>query len=138
MGGGAGGGGAALTPARAQAHHTPGATMPPWRITTMALTGFHSIARAFLDGKAKRLKNDNTDGYRLMYHGNTIAIHAGQGRIQATLAGWDTVTTRARVNQLARMMGSGLRIERSKGECLIWDRMAQTRTPLADSEWINL
>jgi hypothetical protein len=57
------------------------------------------ITTAFLAGKAKSLGNTSTDGKSLFLHGNMIARHAGE-KLEVTLAGWPTVTTRERLNAL--------------------------------------
>ena len=42
----------------------------------------------------------NTHPIKLVLHGNTIASKKPHGRISITLAGWNTPTTRARLNAL--------------------------------------
>lgn len=76
----------------------------------MARIGFARVARAFIDGRKATLKNDSTDGQVLRYHGNVIAERRADGSIWATLAGWNTATTRQRWNALAGMLDSGWRV----------------------------
>ena len=75
--------------------------------------GFKKVLKAFLVGTDRRLKNDETftnyreDGtelQRLRYHGNTIAYYLKDepGTIFVSLAGWGTVSTRARLNEICR------------------------------------
>ena len=66
--------------------------------------GSTAIIKAFLARKAKRLKNDATDGTTLTYHGNTIAWWHEDGSLSLTLAGWGTVTTRERLNTLCWLL----------------------------------
>ena len=76
-----------------------------------SLIGFKKVARAFINGDAKRLKNDDTDGTQLRFHGNVIAVrNPTTGFIDVTLAGWNTVTTRARINALSDLLGTSTRV----------------------------
>lgn len=54
--------------------------------------------------------NTHTDGNTLFLHGNAIARHTERG-LEITMAGWETVTTRERLNGLA-----GVSVSQSKGE----------------------
>ena len=54
---------------------------------------------AFEGGMAKRMGNTRTDGHSLYLHGNKIAEWR-DGEVYVSLAGWDTVTTRERLNGL--------------------------------------
>jgi len=58
------------------------------------------IATAFAEGKSKTVGNTRTDGTSVWLHGNKIVERREDG-IFWTLAGWDTVTTRDRVNGIA-------------------------------------
>lgn len=78
-------------------------------------TGFKTILTAFLAGKAKTLKNDrseingcNLGKNFLTYHGNTIAWYeqSDPNTLFVTLAGWATVTTRARLNTILVTLGA--------------------------------
>ena len=69
-------------------------------------------ARAFIDGRP--FKRDNTqvrvrDGnVSLLLHGNTIAVrHQGRplGETVLSLCGWNTPTTRERLNGLLELLG---------------------------------
>ncbi len=55
------------------------------------------IANAFYNGKALTVGNTRTDGKAVWLHGNKIIEHRDDG-VYATLAGWNTPTTRERVN----------------------------------------
>ena len=78
--------------------------------------GSTRIIQAFLDRKAKRLKNDSTDGQRLLYHGNVIAWWGDDGSLSLTLAGYGTVTTRLRLNTICDLLGHGRPYSQRKGE----------------------
>ena len=61
---------------------------------------------AFLNHERASCGNTFTDGEVLELHGNPIARHVPEGRIQFTLAGWNTPTTRDRINGLLDMIGA--------------------------------
>jgi hypothetical protein len=63
---------------------------------------------AFLAGKRRVVGNMSTDGAVLKLHGNTIAmIDPVTRNISVTLAGWNTPTTRDRLNGLCELLGLG-------------------------------
>lgn len=68
-----------------------------------------TIARAFAEGRPASSGNTTTDGSVVLLHGNRIAWRQ-DGTIYATLAGWSTVTTRERINSLARALGSSVSV----------------------------
>jgi len=65
--------------------------------------------RAFLAGTKKQNGKTGTDGHDLYLFGNMIASRV-RGGIMVTLAGWDTVTTRAYLNAIP-----GVSVHRDKG-----------------------
>ena len=56
------------------------------------------IRKAFWKGQSLTIGNTKTDGQSVWLHGNEIVKTAGNGQVWATLAGWNTPTTRERVN----------------------------------------
>ena len=56
------------------------------------------IKEAFEQRKAKTIGNTNTDGESVWLHGNKIVTRDASGVVMATLAGWNTPTTRERIN----------------------------------------
>ena len=56
------------------------------------------IKQAFEQGKALKKGNTRTDGTSVFLHGNEIVKRDPSGLVLATLAGWNTPTTRERVN----------------------------------------
>src|SRR5579859_2216211 len=102
--------------------------------------GFRRIARAFLDGKSASLKNDTSTGATLLYHGNLIAERRADGSVWATLAGWNTVSTRARFNALAGLLDVGWRVYTRDWDCYLWDyRKPDVKgVELGSREWTRL
>ena len=66
---------------------------------------------AFLAGTSAKSGNTETDGKTLWLHGNAIAewreVNNGEQGLFVTLAGWDTPTTRSRLNALGCEAGMG-------------------------------
>jgi len=59
------------------------------------------ITDAFFDRRSRKCGNTRTDGTTIWLHGNAIAQWQGV-ELFITLAGWDTVTTRERLNGIGR------------------------------------
>lgn len=78
-----------------------------WKVT-------QQVVDAFLAGRSRTVGNTETDGYVLRLHGNVIAWYDGWA-IQATLAGWPTVTTRERLNGLCERLGIDRRFRQRRG-----------------------
>jgi len=64
------------------------------------------VVGAFVRGESRTVGNTSTDGQRLWLHGNLIAAKHGEGYAM-TLAGWNTPTTRDRLNGLCDLIGAG-------------------------------
>ena len=56
------------------------------------------IVAAFMNREAKTIGNSRTDKTTLYLHGNAIAKHCLDGSMKITTAGWNTPTTRERLN----------------------------------------
>ena len=61
------------------------------------------IKNAFCQGLSLTVGNTKTDGTSVFLHGNEIIRRDISGLVFATLAGWNTPTTRERVNGIAGM-----------------------------------
>lgn len=61
------------------------------------------IKRAFEQGVSLKVGNTKTDGTSVFLHGNEIVRRDPSGLVFATLAGWNTPTTRERVNGITGM-----------------------------------
>ena len=59
------------------------------------------IKQAFERGEAKTVGNTSTDGNTVWLHGNAIVKRDPDGLVRWSLAGWNTPTTRERVNGIA-------------------------------------
>jgi N12 class adenine-specific DNA methylase len=63
--------------------------------------------KAFLNGKSARMGNTRTDGESLWLHGNLIAKKLNSKTIELYDAGWQTVTTKERLNGVIELAGYG-------------------------------
>lgn len=61
------------------------------------------IKKAFEQGKTLKIGSTRTNGTSVFLHGNEIVRRDVSGLVFATLAGWNTPTTRERVNGIAEM-----------------------------------
>lgn len=59
------------------------------------------IKEAFEQGKSLKVSNTETDGQTVWLHGNAIVKRDPDGLVRWSLAGWNTPTTRERVNGIA-------------------------------------
>ena len=75
------------------------------------------IVAAFMNREEKRIGNSHTRGEFLYLHGNAIACLNQDGTIEVTTAGWNTPTTRERLNGIP-----GVRVYVRKGQLYLNDR----------------
>lgn len=59
------------------------------------------IKKAFEEGRSLKVGNTETDGQTVWLHGNAIVKRDADGLVRWSLAGWNTPTTRERVNGIA-------------------------------------
>jgi hypothetical protein len=63
------------------------------------------ITAAWRQGKWLTLGNTRTDGRNIYLHGNCIARTTQDGQIQISTSGWNTLTTRERLNGILNAVG---------------------------------
>jgi hypothetical protein len=73
-----------------------------------------TIVDAFFARRSRKCGNTRTDGQTFYLHGNAIAKWE-DGDIYITLAGWNTVTTRERLNGIGRDVRGGFSIHQHRG-----------------------
>ena len=83
------------------------------------------IKDAFDNGQSLTVNNTRTDGTSVYLFGNEIVRRDANGKVYATLAGWNTVTTRERVNGI-----TGLNFHQVNHEPLLDGKSVDS------SEWI--
>lgn len=87
------------------------------------------VIDSFLEGKQCRINNTMTNGHELFLFSNCIT-RRDRERIQVTTAGWNTKTTRDRLNMLP-----GVWVRCRKGNLQI---NFQSEWKDWDGEWINI
>lgn len=75
------------------------------------------IVAAFMNHETKKIGNSYTDGTTLYLHDNAIACLNQDGTLEITTAGWNTPTTRERLNGLP-----GVRVNMRRGQLYLNDR----------------
>ena len=89
------------------------------------------IAQAFIDGEIKQVGNTRTDGKAVYLHGNKIA-EKRDNTVSLTLAGWNTVTTRERLNGLLTALGSASGFNQKKGKPYFGGKL------IHDQQWVDV
>jgi hypothetical protein len=84
------------------------------------------IKKAFEQGQSLKVGNTETDGTSVWLFGNKIVRRDNTGTVWATLAGWNTPTTRERVNNI-----TGLRIYQQNFDAKLDGEL------IDPDEWIN-
>lgn len=87
------------------------------------------VIEAFLQGKSAKISNTQTNGKELFLFGNCIARRYGDD-MQVTTSGWNTVTTRDRLNMLPNVW-----VRCRKGNLQI---NFQSEWKDWDGKWINI
>lgn len=63
------------------------------------------ITEAWRKGERLKVSNTRTDGFNIWLHGNCIARTTQDGQVQISTAGWNTLTTRERLNGILHAVG---------------------------------
>jgi hypothetical protein len=101
------------------------------------------VTDAFFNRRPRKCGNTRTDGTTIWLHGNAIARHADNGDIEITLAGWDTVTTRERLNGVGRRASFSVFRDRGVTKVNVHDRgdnfelVWHDAIEMPHGEWIN-
>ena len=76
-----------------------------------------TIARAFIERRVTTARNDTVcTGDEVLLHGSRIAWRTPEGAVFVSLCGYNTLTTRARVNAILDALEAGWGITCSKGQ----------------------
>lgn len=92
------------------------------------------VMTAFKEGRRAKVKSTHTDGNNVWLHGNLIAWRGTNGLVHFTLAGWNTVTTRERVNGLLRVMGVRASVFQKNHAPYMWLQDEETTFPISSRE----
>jgi hypothetical protein len=93
------------------------------------------IARAFVSESSLSVSNTTTDGKAVWLHGNKIIERRPDG-IWFSLCGWNTATTRERLNGVLYMINASAYVSTRNGQAFVMcgDKMKY----IEDYEWVNL
>lgn len=94
------------------------------------------IAHAFMNGYEKHVSNTNTNGKSIYLWGNEI-IRKHEGKIQINLCGYNTTTTRERINGTLNYIGSGYGVTTKKGTVYLLDR-ENNKKEIPCNEWVTI
>ncbi len=92
------------------------------------------VCGAFCQKRRASSGNTVSTGDSLALHGNTIARWTEDGRLQITLAGWNTPTTRERINGIGWKFGFGVF---QRKHVPFFQRNGEPARPIAADEWID-
>lgn len=81
-----------------------------------------TIAKSFLENKTHSLSNTSTDGKSIILFGNTIVRKIDDHKYVITLAGWNTPTTRERLNTFLNLIEYKDRFYTKKGKAYFGDK----------------
>ena len=79
-----------------------------------------TIAEAFFSGVAKSCGNTCTDGNNVWLHGNKIAEKGENGDLYLSTAGWQTHTTKERLNGLLELGNFSVWPYQNGTDCPVW------------------
>lgn len=72
------------------------------------------VVRSFISRKKCKIDNTHTDGTTLYLYGNAIATWTDDNQLLIRSAGWETKTTRERLNGLLYLLNKGIYISQKK------------------------
>ena len=75
-----------------------------------------NIATSFLAGKPLQIDNTYTDGKKVFLHSNLIAKKIHPDKLEISLAGYPTMTTRERLNSILNVFGFDHYIQQVEGK----------------------
>jgi hypothetical protein len=96
------------------------------------------ICNAFLDGKRLTISNTLTEDAAIWLHGNKIAYWLTDEVLQISLAGYNTVTTRERLNGLLTTLGSNWRIAQRDYSPYAINLSANSHIDIYECDWYSL
>ena len=91
---------------------------------------------AFRRGEPLRVGDSETDGRTYRLHGNAIAER--DGPVMVSLAGWNTPTTRERLNGITHAFGYPLRFGQHQHSPFVWHTGNGARLYVSSNGWYML
>ena len=93
-------------------------------------------AKAFANGRYLFKSNTEVNSIAMRLHGNEIMHRKTGGAIEFTLAGWNTPTTRERINGTLAVLGYTMRVRTIKGVPHIVD--GGEKKAISADEWYQV
>lgn len=93
------------------------------------------IVKAWNNGEKRAIRNTRTDGQRIYLHGNCI-VKRENGEVYISTNGWNTLTTRERLNGVLKSLDLMASIHQHKHELYFWS--AATGSVAWNGEWMKV
>ena len=96
-----------------------------------------NIATSFFAGKPLHIDNTYTDGEKVYLHSNLIAKKIHPDKLEISLAGYPTMTTRERLNSILNVFGFDHYIQQKEGKQYIVNEPADSKHIIPEDKFIE-
>ena len=96
-----------------------------------------NIATSFFAGKPLHIDNTYTDGEKVFLHSNLIAKKIHPDKLEISLAGHPTMTTRERLNSILNVFGFNHYIQQKEGKQYIVNEPADSKHIIPEDKFIG-
>ena len=96
-----------------------------------------NIATSFLAGKPLQIDNTYTDGEKVFLHSNLIAKKIHPDKLEISLAGYPTMTTRERLNSILNVFGFDHYIQQKEGKQYIVNEPSESMHIIPEDKFIG-
>ena len=96
-----------------------------------------NIATSFFAGKPLHIDNTYTDGEKVYLHSNLIAKKIHPDKLEISLAGYPTMTTRERLNSILNVFGFNHYIQQKEGKQYIVNELADSKHIIPEDKFIG-
>ena len=96
-----------------------------------------NIATSFLAGKPLQNDNTYTDGEKVYLHSNLIAKKIHPDKLEISLAGYPTMTTRERLNSILNVFGFDHYIQQKEGKQYIVNEPSESMHIIPEDKFIG-
>ena len=96
-----------------------------------------NIATSFYAGKPLHIDNTYTDGEKVYLHSNLIAKKIHPDKLEISLAGYPTMTTRERLNSILNVFGFDHYIQQKEGKQYLVHEPADSKHIIPEDKFIG-
>ena len=96
-----------------------------------------NIATSFYAGKPLHIDNTYTDGEKVYLHSNLIAKKIHPDKLEISLAGYPTMTTRERLNSILNVFGFDHYIQQKEGKRYLVHEPADSKHIIPEDKFIG-